>query len=276
MKIINYLIITFCIIYLATAIESSFAVTLTVESVDGMKGDVAFIDITVDDPSEISGAAFTVTYDRSALNIDSIESGFFGTFKDQFEGVFPKPLTNVDVDGENYNTPFLFRSVSEGVMIAAARQRAGESKNTLFTIKFFIKKEGVHEINILKSHILYTNAGYKTGGESIPYLIGAKSFISDSEALETFFEIPVDSIISGVISVAFSCPKDGDVNQDGELTTEDALLAFKYSLGQETLSECGENHADVNNDEEVTSGDALCIFEAVLNGVSPKEGLQCD
>ncbi|MBM3226856.1 MAG: hypothetical protein FJZ47_24080, partial [Candidatus Tectomicrobia bacterium] len=64
---------------------------------------------------------------------------------------------------------------------------------------------------------------------------------------------------------ALTCPHNGDVNQDGKVTPEDALLAFRYSLGLEQLDTCQQDHADVRaSGHGVTPGDALCIFQKFL------------
>lgn len=60
------------------------------------------------------------------------------------------------------------------------------------------------------------------------------------------------------------CPHDGDVNQDGEITPQDALMAFEYYLGISILDDCRQAHAEVTLDGEITPKDALCIFQKYL------------
>jgi len=55
------------------------------------------------------------------------------------------------------------------------------------------------------------------------------------------------------------CP-GADLNNDGYLTPEDALIAFRCYLKSGPCSEC----ADVDNNGRVTPGDALCIFKTYL------------
>ncbi|MFH0924446.1 MAG: putative Ig domain-containing protein [bacterium] len=57
---------------------------------------------------------------------------------------------------------------------------------------------------------------------------------------------------------SFDC--DGDLNEDGNITPQDALIAFRCYLGLDTCPEC----ADVNGDGSVTPSDALCIFKKYL------------
>jgi len=64
---------------------------------------------------------------------------------------------------------------------------------------------------------------------------------------------------------ALTCPNDGDVNQDGQLTPADALLAFKQFLGLVRLDTCQQDQADLRaTGNGVTPGDALCIFQRFM------------
>ncbi len=60
------------------------------------------------------------------------------------------------------------------------------------------------------------------------------------------------------------CIHHGDVNLDGELTSEDAQIAFYIAMGSTQPSEEERCAADCNGDGEVTAGDAQLIFMAVL------------
>ncbi|MBU1487043.1 Ig-like domain-containing protein [bacterium] len=59
---------------------------------------------------------------------------------------------------------------------------------------------------------------------------------------------------------------DGDVDLDGVITPEDALLAFQISLEIITSTSQQRGHADRNNDGKVTPADAMIIFEEYLLG----------
>ena len=70
-------------------------------------------------------------------------------------------------------------------------------------------------------------------------------------------------------SGAQTCLPDGDVNQDGTVTAQDALLAFQGALGLTQLDACRSLIADVaplptNPDGSITASDALCIFQKAL------------
>ena len=63
----------------------------------------------------------------------------------------------------------------------------------------------------------------------------------------------------------------GDVNGDGIMTPEDALLAYKHTLGIEILSGCPLQRANRNGvpDEIITSDDVRCIFKDFLEDPCP-------
>jgi len=61
---------------------------------------------------------------------------------------------------------------------------------------------------------------------------------------------------------ASCCPHDGDVNEDGSITPEDALWAFEYYMGLRDLTPCQQTRANVmwEDGSGVTPADASCIF----------------
>ena len=60
------------------------------------------------------------------------------------------------------------------------------------------------------------------------------------------------------------CEHTGDVNMDGEITADDAQLAFLIALGSISPTYDEFCAADCNGDGSVTAGDAQSIFGAVL------------
>ena len=66
------------------------------------------------------------------------------------------------------------------------------------------------------------------------------------------------------------CPPNGDVDQNGNVTAADALLAFQQALSLADLSGCQLSIADVfpqpaTPDGNITAADALCIFQKALS-----------
>ena len=67
-----------------------------------------------------------------------------------------------------------------------------------------------------------------------------------------------------------ACQPDGDVDQSGSVTAEDALLVFQQTLGLAKLTACQQVIADVfpqpaAPDGAITASDALCIFREALS-----------
>ena len=60
------------------------------------------------------------------------------------------------------------------------------------------------------------------------------------------------------------CINNGDVNQDGLISSADSQIAFLITLGQYSPSYVEECAADCNGDSQVSSADAQLIFEAGL------------
>ncbi len=60
------------------------------------------------------------------------------------------------------------------------------------------------------------------------------------------------------------CVNDGDVNDDGVLTAEDALMAFEFVLEREIPTYVEFCAADCNGDEELTAGDPQGIFLEIM------------
>ena len=74
------------------------------------------------------------------------------------------------------------------------------------------------------------------------------------------------------LAVSQTCLPNGDINQDGNITSSDALLAFQHALGvaDPPLNSCQLTLADVYPvptvpDGRITASDALCIFQKALS-----------
>ena len=61
-----------------------------------------------------------------------------------------------------------------------------------------------------------------------------------------------------------NCPHDGDLNEDGKITIDDASLAFDAVFETSRLTPCQQDHADVNCDNEIRIDDVACIFNSLF------------
>ena len=67
---------------------------------------------------------------------------------------------------------------------------------------------------------------------------------------------------TGFISI--NIPINGDLNNDGKITSADAVIALRIASGSSPY----DGAADVNNDNKVTSLDALMIRKAAAGEIS--------
>ncbi len=185
------------------AINDAWAVTLNIQDavVDAEGGAVTTVDveITVDDPTEIAGAAFTVVYDTSALDLTRISSEFFDTFANQFLPIAPGAPTSVTIDSVDYDQPLLAGNEinQTGTMVAGARVLAGGINPVLFTLTFDISNATDGKYNITRQPSVINNA---TGSDtSLPRLVGTDT--NEADLTQAFAEVSVDSISSGNITV---------------------------------------------------------------------------
>jgi len=169
------------------AASSAFAVTLTVGTNSGASDATLQVPITVDNPVGIAGAAFTVTYDTTALTLIDIESTFFDTFANQWVGTPNEASapTSVTVDSQTYSQPLITNDITGvGTRIAAARCTAEttSSNTTLFTLSFRLKSGAqvtTYNIGITATTLNNTDAGYAAEGEAIPVLVGSDLSVTD-------------------------------------------------------------------------------------------------
>ena len=77
-------------------------------------------------------------------------------------------------------------------------------------------------------------------------------------------DIALASIVNGGVEIQ-ECVDNYDVNDDGQVTPGDALMAFKHYLEISIITDpCALKRADANNDGYITPGDALIIFKEYL------------
>jgi hypothetical protein len=59
-------------------------------------------------------------------------------------------------------------------------------------------------------------------------------------------------------------PLAGDVNEDGDLSADDARWVLRYFVGLQSLQDSQRAQANINQDSSVTPADALCIFQEFI------------
>ena len=76
-------------------------------------------------------------------------------------------------------------------------------------------------------------------------------------------------VLAGAVSAAAAERRTGDINFDGEITSEDALAILRHSADLELLSESDAQYADMDSDGEITSTDALLALRIYINETAP-------
>ncbi len=214
MKYTLFSIVLFC--FLLNTVQA-YAEEITVATVDAQPGETVTLDVSIDIPTRVSAAVFTLSY-SDQLTLTGVTSSFFDTFNNQWAMLSPPPNpmppNQVDVDGTTYEQPLLF-NVFPGsepkALVAAARVQPGAIDTVLFTLEFAVDSnaaDGIYPVSI--SHTLMNNsaAGYVTD-EYLPILI--ESIQSEDDPALAFQPIATD-LVNGSIQVNIA-PED--VDNDG-------------------------------------------------------------
>ena len=74
----------------------------------------------------------------------------------------------------------------------------------------------------------------------------------------------LDSYFQAILNFLNADSMMGDVNLDGAVDSEDALLVMRYGMGLVEDSDIALMYADYNGDGEIDLSDALLILRAVM------------
>ncbi|WP_300668612.1 thrombospondin type 3 repeat-containing protein [Desulfoluna sp.] len=220
------------------------------------------LPITLSDLGEtlvesVAGTAFTLAFDTTALNLESVTSEFFAPFKEQFTTAKTQPLPEIP---PLQKTPVIWNEIDgTGVAIAGARCIATSETKTLFHLTFALKPgadpKAIYPIRIRPTTLSDTGAGYAAGGETIPVLLAADA----TQAAESPAAYPViiDSKASGALiengHLSFD-PETSDRDGDG---MDDAWEIAHF--GNTTT-------AGIDTDSD---GDGICDRDEYQNGSNP-------
>ncbi len=161
-------------------VPNDTAVYNPVKKVEFYRGNDFYLNIVVNNTTEIAGAAFTITYDATVLEAPTIDadglsggitSPIFTTFTDA--RVTPNVTETVRRSGVATGKILL-----SGAMINSSTGGALTNPNgILFTIKFKVKADAPlntpFKVTLTATTLNNVAAGYPAGGEAIPLLVGA-------------------------------------------------------------------------------------------------------
>ena len=270
-KKLSILVLLFVFVIFAKVNATPSPVTLTVSDNSGGVGDTIIVNVDVNDATEIAAAAFTITYDANALELQAdIETPFFQTFADQWASITPQPNPMPDnavvVDGTSYTKAVAVNQTPGKVMIAAANYDKGiGTGNTLAILHFKIlnippePNDGSYrdyKITVEKSYIDNKSAGYMTG-ETIPFLISYDGSQATSQLQYPEISVANEFPIQGNIRVLFDPYDPYDADQDG---ISDAWEIENYGNTE-------HNKAYYENTD--TDGDGFSDYEEYQYGTNP-------
>lgn len=263
----TYLFSTVFLIVMFAAF-TCFAVTLTVGDGIGHPQETLKIGVTIDNPAGVAGAAFTIIYEADKITLTAIESGFFDTFANQWTQFTP-PVTPPDtVSFGDPPTiclqPLWHKRVGTGMRVAAVRMAAATAYDShlLFTLSFIrngASLDTTYPVSIIATNIDISGAGYDSGGEDVPLLVGSDP--SQEVTSSTAFPIilaPSDvpgSIVGG--GVTFHIADSADYDNDGMSDT------FENEYGLDPY-----NPDDADDDAD---SDGFTNLEEFNSGTSPQD-----
>lgn len=214
---------------------------LEVESPD--EGGQFTIEVTAKDVEDLYGFQFDLKFDKDALKVAEVEEGDFlkqnetqtaiGALKEAGED--EQALLKISNDDGSVEVKNTRLAVPEGV------SATGDETGTLVTITFEVLQK-------VESDITLENV----------------SFADSTEV-----QFPEVTIVNGKVIVTPICVTC-DVNGDGRVRANDALLTLRIAVGLDTPTPEQECAADANGDGKIRANDALlCLRKAVGLDTAP-------
>jgi hypothetical protein len=132
------------------------------------------------------------------------------------------------------------------------------------------------ENNVQDSDILYINQDAKGGAvNGTAALKAVDGGLADGTYLVKVGYYDADNVFR-IAEDTFTVGNDtptpaytlGDVNADGEIDSQDALLILEYEVGAKDLTDTQKLAADTNKDSDYDSQDALLILEYEVGNIT--------
>lgn len=90
-----------------------------------------------------------------------------------------------------------------------------------------------------------------------------------NSVLKIISAITVLAIVIGCVCTSFASEKIGDIDSNGKVNSDDALIIVKHSVG--IKSDIDESILDIDEDGAVTSCDALTVLQIAVGIIVPEE-----
>lgn len=177
-------------------------------------------------------------------------------------------ITIVGVDDSDYNNVVIPDKINNIKVTKINRAQGGKTELHLFennkNLKSVVIPDSIEEIG----PSAFSNC---TSLENVKMSANIKSICSEAfKNCTSLKSITLPSTIGFVSSSAFeNCNIEityssakGDIDNDGAISSADALLVLRYSVGLEKFTEEQINNSDVDHDGTISSADALKILRA--------------
>lgn len=200
--------------------------TVTVDSVTGAPGETVTVAVRIADNPGFTNFAVALDYDREHLTLKGIQT-------------------------ENSDTPYL---CSSNVSINKAWDE--DEKEYGFVVS--ASADPVKENGILFA-LTFEIAADFTGEAQVTPVV---QYIRNNEAVFSIFEDIYATVIEGIVTSVLS----GDVNGDGIIEYNDAMLAYKAFLGEAELTQEQMAVVDSNGNGTVEEAEYQAIYQIYIGG----------
>ena len=227
-------LVSLIMVGLAIGVGPAFASTpkiLTLGSASGTYGDVVSLPITVNDPADIGGVAFTLAYDSGKFEFIGIEEGATAISNaDEYKvpNTNPPQYSVSDAQKDAVANALFYQynaEPSENRVMVAGASAAGVATNRLFNMKFkILDGDGEYTIGLSQTSITRPVAGYATA-TLIPALVGMPSTTANAQG-DYDTSVFTTSLVSGSIVVSPSAP----VRFEQQSNSYDASNPMTYPL----------------------------------------------
>ena len=245
----------------------------------GEKGKVEVTDFFIDkNETETLGIDFSFdfgVYPYYELTLDTFENYGIGAFY-AGEPQYDESITSYGpchgfTSGVFFNEPCAVGEVDYKVDIIDAADRLSKAEG-IYSVQPFFRNDRIEKDAPLSSS--NTEWRFGDGSENGDYIELSDNVISGKDTFAEFTGVKPGTSVLKLESkyrenvTESSCTVHvylgGDVNQNGEVTVTDALLALQSTVGKVELSKVQTLSGDMNGDGKISVDDALVILQMTV------------
>ena len=264
-KYISYFLALICMLAFASGIQAATVMVDPAILDSPEEGETLAVNVKIQDVAGLFGYEFHLSFDNTALKFSDIEAGEFLGSDDAdtlaflkvdeqqvYFDITPDMLTFFESSGQAMETEItsdIAAEINSAGTLTVVSTRLGGVTNI----------DGTGILAVITFEVLEVK-GSTLKLENVE--LGTSSADSEAQLIPTDVE-------DGAITVA---EIKGDVNGDREVSSVDAALALRISVGLETPTDRQKLMADMNDDGEIGADDALMILRKALESAAPGVG----